>query len=164
MSKKDIKNINYEVLFCKCGRVHFLDYNRIDEICNMDKEVLHVCNHCGTMIRKGLSDCMDGKAWYSIHVRDEEITDFSKIALLIASTGETIRMETGYEASCIHGSCFIDYESDKPDNISDEEWDRRCKTVDTKATINWINDDAKLKALSKYGVKINWKGTKYERK
>ena len=165
MSKDKKTNINYDVIFCGCGRVHFINYDRLVEICDkQDKEVIHICNHCGSTIRRGLSECMDGKAWYSIDVKNEEITDFSKIGLIIASAGDMIRMMSGHEASCIHGSCFIDYESEKPEDVSEEEWNKSCMTVDTKATINWINDDDKLRALSRYGVKINWNGTKYERK
>lgn len=165
MSKDKKTNINYDALFCRCGRVHFLDRNRIDDICDNGKEVIIICNHCGNTIKKGLTDYIDGgKAWYSIDIKDEEITDFSNIGLMIASSGDMIRMMSGHEASCIHGSCFIDYESEKPEDVSEEEWNKRCMTVDTKATINWINDDDKLRALSRYGVKINWVGTKYERK
>ena len=37
----------YSVRFCDCGRVHFIDENKLNEVCETEKSVMHICNHCG---------------------------------------------------------------------------------------------------------------------
>jgi hypothetical protein len=154
----------YDVRFCNCGRVHFIENEKLEKVCNeQDKEILFICGHCGATTRIGLDDYIDeGKAWYGISVNDFEITDVSKIGLIVHSRGEQIRMETGGEAT-YHGDTFIDWETPKPENVDAIEWEKKRRIVNTQHTINWIRNDDKLDALSCYAVKIDWIGTKFEK-
>lgn len=156
--------MKYDVLFCRCGRVHFTEKKKLLEICDKQgKEILHICNHCGFSVRRGVTDYDDGMAWYAEELNNKEITDTSNIGLIIATRGEQIRMQTGGEATSKVGGMFYDWGTPRPRDISEQEWLDMLRTVDTQATINWIRDDEKLKALSHYAVKIDWTGTKYAR-
>lgn len=157
--------MKYDVRFCRCGRVHFIDYEKLCQVCDdQGKEVIHICNNCGAAFRRGLEEYLDGKAWYAADVIDAEITDTSKIGWIIASQGERIHMKTGGQATDEVGGTFIDWETPKPKDVSEREWEVMRRTVDTQATINFIGNKEKLKALSGYLVDIDWSGTKYERK
>lgn len=156
--------MKYDVRFCRCGRVHFIDYEKLCAVCDdQGKEVIQICNNCGDAFRRGLSDYLDGKAWYAEDLRDTEIADTSKIGLIIASSGEQIRMKTGGYATAEIAGTFIDWETPRPSDVPEQEWAVMQRTVDTQATINWIDDEEKLKALSGYVVKIDWSGTGYAR-
>ncbi len=154
----------YDVRFCSCGRVHFIENKTLEKICDeQDQEILFICGRCGATSRIGLDDYMDGKAWYSITLNDAKIDDgLSRIGLIIHSRGEQIRMETGGEAT-YHGDIFIDWETQKPEGVDVVEWEKKRRTVNTQHTINWIRNDDKLDALSCYAVKIDWTGTKFEK-
>jgi len=159
----------YDVRFCSCGRVHFIDQEKIEKAIENEKEVLVVCNHCGSSYVIGANKQWDedGEEYhmmYSRSMQDTEIDDISKIDSIVFTSGEQIRMMTGGEATD-HGSYgFVDWDTEKPKNISSEEWEKMRYTVHTQYTINWIKDDNKLEQMSHYVVGIDWKGTKYEQK
>lgn len=165
MPEKELKMTKYDVRFCKCGRVHFIENEKLEKVCSEnEKEILFICNHCGASSIIGLEDYMDGKAWYSYSVTNTEISDVSRIGLIIASRGEMIIMQTGSFATYLSGGLFIDSDTPKPDEITTNEWENKRKIVDTQRTINQIRDIEKVEALSHYGVHIDWKGTLYEKK
>jgi len=159
----------YDVRFCSCGRVHFIDQIKVDQAIEKDKQVLVICNKCGNSFIIGADkiydEYLDQEIYnmYSYGMRDTEITDLSKIDSIVFTAGEQIRMITGGQAT-YHGSdCFIDWETEKPKDISIEEWEKMQRTVNTQHTINWIKDEDKLEQMSHYLVGIDWKGTKYEK-
>lgn len=159
---------NYDVRICGCGRVHFIDVEKIDKAIENEKEVLVICNHCGHSYVIGADKEQDENGedcymMYSFGKQDTEINDVSKIDSIVFTVGESIRMMTGGEATTHMGHEFIDWETKKPDNVSDKEWETLRKTVDVQHTINWIRDEEKLKHMSQYLMGINWAGTKYAR-
>ena len=161
-------NIKYEVYFCSCGRVHFVDSEKLNDAIVNEKEILVVCNNCGNSFVEGADkqeyDGEEGYMMYSYSKRDTEINDTSKIDSIVFTLGEHIRMMTGGEATYYGSGTFIDWETKKPNNVTDEEWEVTRKTVNVQHTINWIKDDNKLNHMSNYVTDINWKGTKFEKK
>jgi len=161
-------NIKYEVYFCSCGRVHFVDSEKLNDAIVNEKEILVICNNCGNSFVEGADkqeyDGEEGYMMYSYSKRDTEINDTSKIDSIVFTLGEHIRMMTGGEATYYGSGTFIDWETKKPNNVTDEEWEVTRKTVNVQHTINWIKDDNKLNHMSNYVTDINWKGTKFEKK
>ena len=152
----------YDVRFCDCGRVHFIDEDKLNEAYDSEKSVIHICNNCGRTYMTWLEDYLDGKARCGRFVEDEEFDNNSlnQIGWVVSSSGERIIMRTGGEAT-YHGGIFVDYESKNDDNL--KNFERLRREVDIRSTINEINDDDKLEALSHYGTNIHWAGTKFEK-
>jgi len=161
-------NIKYEVKFCSCGRVHFINIEKLNKAIEIEKEILVVCNNCGNSFVEGADkqeyDGEEGYMMYSYSKRDTEINDTSKIDSIVFTSGEKVKMMTGGEATFFGNGTFIDWETKKPDNVTDEEWEVTRKTVNVQHTINWIRDDNKLSHMSNYVTGIDWKGTKFEKK
>jgi len=160
--------MKYDVKFCSCGRVHFIPTDKINNAIENDKEILVVYNNCGNshIIGADREQDYEGKEcfmMYSFGKRDTEINDTSKIDSIVFSLGEQVRMMSGGEATYYGHSGFIDWNTKKPSNITEEEWAKLRSTVHVKHTINWIRDDNKLDQMSNYLTGINWKGTKYEK-
>lgn len=157
----------YDVKFCSCGRVHFIDNEKVSKAITNSKEVLVICNNCGNSFvigaDKQYDDTLDEDCYmmYSRSLRDTELNDLTNIYSIVFTAGEQVRMMTGGEAR-YHGNGFIDWYTKKPDDVSENEWDKVRKTVNTQHTINWIRNDEKLKEMSHYLVGIDWSGTKYE--
>jgi len=160
--------MKYDVQFCSCGRVHFIPTEKINNAIENDKEVLVVCNNCGNSHIIGADRTQDyeGKEcfmMYSFDKRDTEINNTSKIDSIIFTPGVSVRMMTGGEATFHVSDTFIDWHTKKPDNVTNEQWEKLRKTVDVQSTINWISDENKLEQMSNYMSGIDWKGTKYEK-
>lgn len=148
----------YNVRFCECGRVHFIEWKILNRVCDTEnKKVLFICNNCGKTDLQFLDDYLDGKVWTSIPV-ENEMLEGTDVGLVITSRGERIWMKSGGYATSKVGTIFIDW--DTPSNKCSEE---SRKIVDTQKTIRMIDDEEKLEELSHYGVDIHWKGTKYEK-
>ena len=160
-------NIKYEVYFCSCGRGHFVDTEKLNKAIENEKQLLVVCNNCGNSFVEGADkqdyDGEEGYMMYSYSKRDTEINDMSKIDSIVFTSGKQVRMMTGGEATFFGSGTFIDWETKKPNNVTDEEWEVTRKTVNVQHTINWIKDDNKLNHMSNYVIGIDWKGTKFEK-
>ena len=78
--------------------------------------------------------------------------------------GNKVIMMTGGEATFYGNGAFIDWETKKPNSITEDEWKIMRETVNVERTINWIRDDNKLNHMSNYVTGIDWKGTKFEKK
>lgn len=157
----------YNVRFCQCGRVHFIEQEKVDTAIEKEKQVLIICNNCGNSYVVGADKAQDenGETCYMMYLydmRDTEINNMSKIDNIVFTAGEHIRMMTGGEATFYGNNTFIDWETEKPENITKERWQELQKTVHVEHTINWIRDDNKLEQMSHYCTGIDWKGTKYE--
>jgi len=160
-------NIKYEVYFCNCGRVHFVDSKKLNDAIVNEKEILVICNNCGNSFVEGADkqdyDGEEEYMMYSYSKRNTEINDTSKIDSIVFTSGKQVRMMTGGQATFYGSGTFIDWETKKPDNVTDEEWEVTRKTVNVQHTINWIKDDNKLNHMSNYVTGIDWKGTKFEK-
>lgn len=160
--------MKYNVMFCKCGRVHFIDEEKINEAIKNNKQVLVICNNCGESLIIGANESYEESGdkcymMYSSNMIDTEINDTSKIHSIVFSAGEQIQMMTGGAATYYGNNTFIDWETKKPEDVSNEEWEKLRETVHTQHTINWIRDEDKLEQLSHYGSGIDWTGTKYKK-
>lgn len=158
----------YDVRFCDCGRVHFIDDKKVSKAIETEKEVLVICNNCGNSFVIGADIQKDEEGetiymMYSYDMRDTEITDISKIDSIVFTAGKPIRMMTGGEATYHDNGVFIDWDTKRPDDVTESEWDKIRRTVNIQHTINWIRDDNKLEQMSHYLSGIDWKGTKYEK-
>jgi len=162
------ENIKYEVYFCSCGRVHFVDTEKINKAIENEKEVLVICNNCGNSFVEGADkqdyDGEEGYMIYSYSKRDTEINDTSKIDSIVFTLGNKVIMMTGGEATFYGNGTFIDWETKKPNSVTEDEWKTMRETVNVERTINWIKDDNKLSHMSNYVTDINWKDTKFEKK
>lgn len=165
----------YECRFFQNGRVVFVLEEDINAAINARKELLVICNSWsgGYAIAIGANEIPDcespsGIAWemYSYEVRDKEFTseELQKFYKVIITSGEKIMMKTRDQATSYWGGVFIDYDTKKPGDMSDKQWEVIKRTVDAQTTINMINDDEKVKCLSHYYNNIDWTGTKFERK
>ena len=144
----------YYIKICECGRIHFLDNNKINEICDNGGSVLHVCGNCGKTTLIWLENCGNNEfCWCSRNVKDENLnTNLNKIKEVMCTQGMRVPMKSrGFANSYVNGT-FIDWEH----KLNNRE-------VDTKALINWIRDDEKLDELSNLIIDIHWKGTKFEK-
>ena len=163
----EMENKKYEVYFCSCGRVHFVDSEKLGNAIVNEKEILVICNNCGNSFVEGADkeeyDGEEGYMMYSRSIRDTEINDTSKIDSIVFTPGEKVFMMTGREATYYGNSTFIDWETKKLDNVTDEEWKKIREIVDVERTINLIRDDNKLSNMSNYVTGIDWKGTKFEK-
>ena len=153
----------YTVRFCNCGRVHFIENEKLDNVLESGKSALHICNHCGSVTEIWLEDNGDGSYNFcSVELKDQIIDDLSKYGIINMSLGERVVMMTGSEATA-NFTEFVDFESVNEKGISNEEFEKMRRTVNTKATINMIRDKEKCEALSCYCTNINWLGTEFEK-
>lgn len=162
--------MKYDVRFCSCGRVHFINEEKVSKAIENNKEVLVVCNNCGNSFiigaDKQYDKYLDDNCYmmYSHSLRDTELDNLNNIDSIVFTSGEQIRMMTGGEATYHGTDVFIDWDTKKPENTPNDEWSEIRKTVDTQRTINWIGDEEKIEQMSHYLTGINWTGTKYKMK
>lgn len=106
----------YDVRFCKCGTIHFLEMKTLDDWCtdgkhSTGKEIVHVCLNCGASIIRGLEDYEDGFAFYSRDVQETIVGFDSNKYLVILSKGVKLYMKSGNRPTGNRGNCFIDEEA-----------------------------------------------------
>lgn len=102
----------FEVRICKCGSVHFIPWQDIEDAIDQNKEFVVICNRCGSAVRYGADDYFDeGKALYCFPLDKGEITkdrfeaEFTKI---LYSEGVRVPMRTGQLADFYDGNLFYD--------------------------------------------------------
>ena len=148
----------YYIKICECGRIHFFDNETITDICNNDNSVVCICNNCGNTQMIWFDDCMDGKAWCSRTIKNENInTDVYSVKEILTSQGFKVPMISGGFATSYIGNTFIDWDT-KSCTKNERE------TVDVKCLINMIKDTNKLNELSDLMLNISWKGIEFENK
>ena len=151
----------YYIMFCECGRIHFLDNKKIVDICENGETVLHVCTNCGKTHLIGLEDHGNSEFWwYCYRVKRTVNLDVEKerIKEVMCTQGTPVFMKNcrEYANAYVNGEfIYWEYNSDT-DYVRDEE-------VDTKALIISIDDDEKCEELSNLMCKIHWAGTKFEK-
>ena len=43
----------FSVYACSCGRIHMISCDLVEEACEKNMDIIHVCQGCGRMIRIG---------------------------------------------------------------------------------------------------------------
>lgn len=182
----------YDVRFCKCGRIHMIDNEKLEKILEDNKNLLLICAGCGdaTLIGADIEpdwnepnkDCYmmysgDFSAYddRTVTETDFESTEIKKgIKEIIYSHGIKVPMMTGQYATDYYNGRFSDrwypdfYKIQKTDITVKEimefidDYMHDRTTVNMKRFINETPDDM-LEEISRYSVDgFNWKGTKWE--
>lgn len=184
----------YDVRICKCGRIHMIDNNKLDNALDKNKNLLLICGGCGdaTLIGANIEPDWDNpdKDCYmmysseyspygdaSIIGTDFETTEHRKgIEEIVYSHGLKVPMMTGMYATDYNNGVFSDrwypdfYKIRRNDitvkEIMDfiDEYNHDRTTVNMDRFIRETPEDM-LKEISHYIIDgINWQGTKYETK
>lgn len=69
---------NYDVRFCKCGHIHFIEQKEIDEAIEANEDLYLGCGSCGTISRIGADEFFDdcsGKKIYNMYNYDIQSED-----------------------------------------------------------------------------------------
>lgn len=159
----------YDVMFCCCGRVHFMPmawYDWMQEDCE-HRRIIRVCQNCGATIMVFLDkngNCFDV---HETTITNAEITPSDMEYRLSFSRGEKIPLKCGYYADAHQADRYISWEYCREKLGTDylptaESMNPGCCEVDTERLIREIGDDDKLQSMSGYVVGIDWAGTKYD--
>lgn len=190
MSKNNNEIKNYEVRFCSCGRIHFLNRDEIYKTIDNNRETLLICAGCGAATRVGADDYFDGgKAMYSIELKkNTEITEdnFNKkfkqkegsyipiFDRIIYSEGKRVPLKTGYYATHhINKTWYderemIDFEDQLDAYKSMEEFKKafhdyrvKARTVNVERLLDELSDSER-KALEGYMYLFEKEESSYE--
>ena len=185
-------NRKYDMRICKCGRIHMLDNNKLNEALENNKNILLVCAGCGSATLIGANiepDWNDpSKDCYmmysgdfsdyedkSITAADFESTEEQKgIEEIIYSHGLKVPMMTGQYATDYFNGIFSDrwypdfYKIQRSDITVNEimdfidEYDHDRTTVNMDRFIHETPEDM-LEEISHYSIDgLDFKGTKWE--
>ena len=185
--------VKFDVRFCKCGRIHFIENSLIDDALEQDKNLMFVCGGCGSVLLIGADREADwndpSKTIFNMYTfeKSEELqiwdeslfagSDKKKaVSKIFYSQGVQVMMMTGYYAKSFeHGiGRFQDiwypdfWKIPKNATAEDykafiEQWQKDSVTVNMSYLLRTLTDE-QAKALSGYFVEgLDWKGTKYER-
>jgi hypothetical protein len=120
----------FDVRFCRCGRIHLVDWCDINAAIDTEKEILLICGGCGAATRIGADDYDGGKAMYSIDLthesKDHVVIDernfadntepsekyFPKFTKIIYSNGIRVPMKNGYYATSYFNGIWQDTRRD----------------------------------------------------
>lgn len=103
---------DFYVLFCKCGRVHFIPYSIINRWCisggeSTGRTILHVCRGCGNTLEIGANG--NELSMYISAVKEKRIMSIgSSKYFTIIEEGLKIPMRSGNYATSFKSSIFID--------------------------------------------------------
>lgn len=180
----------HDIRFCKCGKIHLIPFDKINNAIENNKDLLFICADCGQASIIGADiDIEDGEKHYLMYGGDfspyssESITknDFcenrgskKELSEIYYSRGIKVPMMNGYYATEFSGGIFYDgrvianmYEIDRPDITPEEVHQFIKKSREEAMTVNinrFIreNDDEALLEISRYYIKgFDWSGTKY---
>lgn len=122
------KEWKYDVRFCKCGRIHMIPVDKIDEAVKVDKNLLHICGGCGTATIIGADKEPDwddpSKTIYNMYshslpikedgIKSISVSDFSEsenykaYSEILYSQGLRVPMMTGEYANSFSFGTFYD--------------------------------------------------------
>lgn len=181
----------FEVRICKCGRIHFIENEKIEEALHQDKDLLVICGGCGTATKFGADRTtdFDGQEVFDMYAYTMPDTGFvltaesfatiegkqKGISQIIHSEGVKVMMKTGYYARYYNSACgqFQDtwYPNfwEIPDDASADDYKtfiekskEESVTVDMKTLLRHLSEE-QAAALSRFHIKsLNWSGTKYK--
>ena len=179
----------YDVRICKCGRIHFLDWDKIKKAIDNNRVYGYICGGCGTIRAIGADkfyDEYEGKECYDMFSYDFEEETISTSNFFdnngnrpfdefCYSKGIRVPMNTGSYARAQFNNQFTDiwypdFHSVLKKSSTKEEivefinkFLKDANTVNMNRLIAEIGDDDKCEVLSHYAIKaFNWKGTKWE--
>lgn len=184
----------YDVKICKCGRIHFIDWNEISTACDKEKNLLLICGGCGEATYIGSDKQPD---WFdenkichmmysysqnkyedfSINEDSFKSTRYDKgLYKVIYSHGIKVMMKTGYYATAYDNGIFTDMQYPDMWHIQRNDitvneikeffnkWEEKMKTVNMNSLLKKLTDE-QANELSSYMIEgLDWTGTKYERK
>lgn len=164
----------YAVYPCRCGRIHMVDYELIDQACEKHMDIIHICQRCGKMMRIGGDEFYDeyeGRHSYSLYSCDmilnnhvveiDPSSDYSSeckpILRIISEPGICVPMKTGGYATEYHCGTFRDgtrpdFYKKNPNETYEEfirKWDEDAATVNMNLLKRW-NDEEKVSYLEKH--------------
>lgn len=164
----------YAVYNCRCGRIHMVDYQLIDQACEKHMDIIHICQRCGKMMRIGGDEFYDeyeGNHSYSLYSYDMTLnnhvveidpsSDYSSeckpILRIISEPGICVPMKTGGYATEYHCGTFRDgtrpdFYKKNPNETYEEfirNWDKDAVTVNMNLFKRW-NDEEKVAYLEKH--------------
>jgi len=183
----------FDVRICKCGRIHFIDNNLIDEALEQDKNLMLVCGGCGSIQLIGAdreTDWVDtGKTvfnMYTFNIQEEQqIWDASlftgsdkkkPVSKILYDAGVQVMMQSGYFARSFENGVGRFQDMWYPDfwkipaNATAQEykefieqWQKDSVTVNMPFLLRTLTEE-QAQALSGYIIEgLDWKGTKFER-
>lgn len=184
----------YDMRICKCGRIHMINNDVLDNALQQDKNLLLICAGCGyatligadieqdwietdktcyMMYSCGFSECKNT----SINATDFETTEHNKgIFKILYSHGYKVPMMSGMYATDYFNGKFSDrwypdfYKIQRRDITVDEIMQFIDKYTHDRTTVNmnrFINEtpDDILEEISHYCINgFDWKDTPYEKK
>ena len=164
----------FSVYPCGCGRIHMISWDLVDQACEKNMDIIHICQRCGKMLRIGGDpfydeyEKADGYSLYSCdmtlnnHVVNIDLSsDYSSeckpILRIISEPGICVPMETGGYATEYYCGIFRDGTSPdfsiKNENETYEEfllkWNINASTVNMRS-LKRFNDKEKLDYIKKH--------------
>lgn len=165
---------NYDIRFCKCGRIHAIPYSDLWDYMAEDYEnrrVIHVCTHCGTVRKMWLDKYEDGLAVNSHETAGSRQT-FTNVSKVITGNGLEVFTTSGEVANIYCNGYFInrggwnrhayDYPTLQEAYNSKADW----ISVDVEALEKEVelecgeDADNVLNAIKKRNIKIDWNSKK----
>ena len=115
----------FSVYPCRCGRIHMISWDLVEEACEKNMDIIHICRRCGKMLRIGGDPFYDeyekanGYTLYSYdmtlnnHVVNIDLSsDYSSeckpILRIISEPGICVPMKTGEYATEYFSGIFRD--------------------------------------------------------
>ena len=184
----------YDMKICSCGRIHMINMEKIDNACEVNKNLLLICAGCGRAVLIGADIEPDweepDKECYEMYTRDfsrysdsvinscafEESEGKKAIDEIIYSHGYKVPMKTGQYATDYFRGRFSDrwypdFYKIQRENITVpeimdfiEEYTHDRTTVDMQRFIYQTPEDV-VEEISHYWIEgLDWTGTKWEQK
>ena len=171
----------FSVYTCSCGRIHMISWDLVEEACEKNMDVIHVCQGCGKMMRIGGDKFEDGYSLYSYDmtlndhvVNIDPSSDYSSeckpILRIISEPGICVPMRTGGYATEYYSGIFRDntrpdFYKKNPNETYEEfirKWDIDASTVNMNLLKRW-NDKEKLEYIEKHTCfdQFNWSESNY---
>ena len=68
----------FSIYTCRCGRIHMISWDLVDEACEKNMDIIHICQRCGKMLRIGgdsFYDEYEKADAYSLYSYDMTLND-----------------------------------------------------------------------------------------
>lgn len=179
----------YDINICKCGRIHAVREEDVNNAIINNKEIMLICGGCGNIKRIGADNYGDGYSMYTINVsanNDNNTATFDTsifavndnkkaVDKIIYSEGYKVYMKTGYYANTYYNGIFEDTTSPDFTDIMNyrtsatemrqfiDKYYKDRRTVNMKIMLREIPEDV-LEELSGYYIdSFDWTDTKFDK-
>lgn len=164
----------FSIYPCRCGRIHMISWDLVEEACEKNMDIIHVCQRCGKMLRIGgdsFYDEYEKADAYSLYSYDMTLNDHvvnidpssdyssecKPILRIISEPGICVPMKTGGYATEYFSGIFRDgtrpdFSRKDPNETYEEfirKWDIDASTVDMNLLKRW-NDKEKMEYIKKH--------------